>query len=280
VLQGVSVADLFSLKGRVALVTGAKRGIGRAIALTMAEAGADVAVCDVTLEDGELQDVAKEIKKMGRRSLAIKADVSQKPEVDDMVQKVIKEFGAIDILVNNAGISGVSLALESPEKQWQGVLGVNLTGCYLCSYEVGKIMMERKKGNIVNIASVEAFTSGAARRLLPPEMISELFTAAPAITGRPYNISKAGIVMLTRVFAKQLAEYGIRVNAIAPGAIKTEMLRMLWTNPDLLKEVESRIPLGRIADPKEMANVALFLASDASSYVTGHTLVADGGMLA
>lgn len=276
----MSVADLFSLKGRVALVTGAKRGIGRAIALTMAEAGADVAVCDVTLEDGELQDVAKEIKKMGRRSLAIKADVSQKPEVDDMVQKVIKEFGAIDILVNNAGISGVSLALESPEKQWQGVLGVNLTGCYLCSYEVGKIMMERKKGNIVNIASVEAFTSGAARRLLPPEMISELFTAAPAITGRPYNISKAGIVMLTRVFAKQLAEYGIRVNAIAPGAIKTEMLRMLWTNPDLLKEVESRIPLGRIADPKEMANVALFLASDASSYVTGHTLVADGGMLA
>ena len=281
VIQAVSVSDLLSLKGRVALVTGAKRGIGRAIALTLAEAGADVAVCDVEIEGDELGAVAEEAKKLGRRSLAIEADVSRKDQVQSMVERVLGEFGQIDILANNAGISGMGF-MDNPDEAWDRVLDVNLKGCYLCSRAVAEGMIKREKGTIISIASVEGLRGGVVARsvaqavqaLQIPEM------TRPAFTARPYNISKAGIIMLTRVLARQLGAYGIRVNAIAPGGIKTEMIRMVWSQPEFLKLLEEQVPLGRIAEPTEIANVALFLASDASSYVTGHTLVADGGLLA
>jgi len=281
VIQAVSVSDLLSLKGRVALVTGAKRGIGRAIALTLAEAGADVTVCDVEIEGDELGAVAEEVKKLGRRSLAIEADVSRKDQVQSMVERVLGEFGQIDILANNAGISGMGF-MDNPDEAWDRVLDVNLKGCYLCSRAVAEGMIKREKGTIISIASVEGLRGGVVARSVAQAVqalgIPEM--TRPAFTARPYNISKAGIIMLTRVLARQLGAYGIRVNAIAPGGIKTEMIRMVWSQPEFLKLLEEQVPLGRIAEPTEIANVALFLASDASSYVTGHTLVADGGLLA
>lgn len=277
----MSVSDLFSLKGRVALVTGARRGIGRAIALTLAEAGADVAVCDVEIEGDELGAVAEEAKKLGRRSLAIEADVSRKDQVQSMVERVLGELGEIDILANNAGISGMGF-MDNPDEAWDRVIDVNLKGCYLCSRAVAEGMIKREKGSIISIASVEGLRGGVVARSVAQAVqalqIPDL--PRPAFTARPYNISKAGIIMLTRVLARQLGTYGIRVNAIAPGGIKTEMIRMVWSQPEFLKLLEEQVPLGRIAEPAEIANVALFLASDASSYVTGHTLVADGGLLA
>ena len=268
-----------SLEGKVALVTGAKRGIGRAIALAFAEAGADVAVCDYVIEDGELEAVAEEIQRLGRRSLAVQTDVSRKAEVDNLVQRVVAELGAIDILVNNAGISGLGDLSATQEEAWDRVIDVNLKGCYLCSQAVGQGMVERKKGNIINIASVEGLRGGVVvRAFMSLAQVPQ--PTGPILSPRPYNISKAGLIMLTRVLARQLGGYGIRVNAIAPGGIRTEMIRFLWDDPERLKQLEAQVPLGRIGEPEDMAGVALFLASEASSYVTGQTIVADGGLLA
>ena len=246
----------FSLEGKVALVTGSRRGIGKAIALAFAEAGADVAVCDFVIEDGELGAVADEIQRLGRRSLAVQTDVTQKAEVDNLVKRVVDEFGVIDILVNNAGIAGGSTLFQTPEDEWDKVIDTNLKGCYLCSQAVGQGMVERKKGNIISMASVAGLSAGLMRT---------------------YNISKAGVIMLTRVLARQLAPHNIRVNAIAPTIIRTEMTRLLWDSPERLEQFESRSLLGRIGETSDIVGPALFLASDASSYITGHTIVVDGG---
>jgi 3-oxoacyl-[acyl-carrier protein] reductase len=268
------------LEGRVALVTGSKRGIGKAIALVLAEAGADVAITDCIIDDGELKAVADVISGFGRRYLTVQADVSQRSEVKELVKKVTTGLGDIDILVNNAGISGLEVQSEMPEEHWQKVIDVNLNGCYLCSQEVSTGMVERRKGNIINIASVEGLKGGVVARALAPVIPAQKVPTGLTLAGRPYNVSKAGIIMLTRVMARQLGSYGIRVNAIAPGGIRTEMLRFIWDNADFMKQFEAQVPLGRIGETTEIANVALFLASDTSSYVTGHTLVADGGLLA
>ncbi len=250
----------FSLAGRVAIVTGARRGIGRAIALTFAEAGADVAVCDLVAEGGELEAVAKEIRKSGRRSLAIKTDVTRKPEVDSMVKKVTDELGAVDILVNSAGIGDGSPLIQTSEEEWQRFIDTNLKSCYLCAQAVGKGMVERRRGSIISIASAAGIRGFSSRNT--------------------YNISKAGVIMLTRVLARDLGKYHVRVNAIAPTMVKTEMTRRLQDDPKALAAEEARTPLGRLAEVTDLTGPALFLASDASSYVTGHTLVVDGGQLA
>ena len=250
----------FLLADKVAIVTGGRRGIGRAIALAFAEAGADVAVCDCVVEDGELGAVADEIQRLGRRSLAIKADVSQKSEVDNLVKRVEEELGFIDILVNNAGVGGGPLMLETPEDEWQRVIDTNLKGCYLCSQAVGKGMVERGRGNIISMASAAGIRGFAERNT--------------------YNVSKAGIIMLTKVLARSLGEYNVRVNAIAPTMVKTEMIRRLAEDPRALAAEAARIPLGRLAEVGDLVGPALFLASDASAYITGHTLVVDGGQLA
>ena len=255
----MSVPNL-SLAGKVAIVTGGKRGIGKAIALAFAEAGADVAICGRVIKDGELEAVAEEIRRLGRRSLAIKADTSHKADVDRMVHEVIAKFGTIDILVNNAGTVITSPLLDMSESDWDEVINVNLKGCYLCSQAVGKIMVERKKGNIINIASIFAF------KAIP--------------TRGAYCVAKAGVVMLTRVLARELGSYGIRANAIAPGMVKTEFSREGWTNPEILKRANAETPLGRIAETNDIVGAALFLASGASDYITGHTIVIDGGRLA
>ena len=247
----------FSLEGQVAIVTGGRRGIGRAIALTFAEAGADVAICDIVVEGGEMEAVAEEIRKFGRRSLAVQTDVTQKAQVDNLVQRVMDEFGVIDILVNNAGIIARVPLLETPEDLWDKVIDTNLKGYYLCCQAVGKGMVERKKGNIINAASIAAFRGGSS-----------------------YNISKAGVVNLTRGLARELASYNIRVNAIAPGEVITDMMEFAWSVPERRKQIEAGIPLGRFAEPSDISSVALFLASDLSSYVTGATILVDGGLLA
>ena len=249
-----------SLAGKVAIVTGSKRGIGKAIALGLAEAGADVVVCTRVVEGGQLEAVADEIQRLGRRSLAVQVDVTQKTDVDNLVQRVMDEFGAIDILVNNAGIMSKGPILDLPEDEWDRVTNTDLKSYYLCCQAVGKKMVERGKGNIINITSTHAINATPERGV--------------------YAIAKAGVIVLTRVLAKELASCNIRVNAIAPGAVKTKMTEYLWTDPEKLKYWENQIPLGRIPEPNEIVGAALFLASEASSYITGHTIVVSGGLQA
>ncbi|MEE8373742.1 MAG: glucose 1-dehydrogenase [Dehalococcoidia bacterium] len=258
-----------SLEGKVAIVTGAagRGGMGRAIALAFAEAGADVAVCDnvVDVDDRNLAAVADEIARLGRRSLAIQADVSEKSDVDNMARRVVDELGPIDILVNNAGIVRVSPVLETSEESWDSVIDVNLKGCFLCSKAVVKGMMDRRSGSIISISSMNGLTA----------------FPAPA----SYSVSKAGIIMLTRSLARELGSYNIRVNAVAPGAMRTDWVAHIedWPvrpAPRQSTASEGRIPLNRAGEPSEVASAVLFLASDAASYVTGHTLVVDGGWLA
>jgi NAD(P)-dependent dehydrogenase (short-subunit alcohol dehydrogenase family) len=244
----------------VAIVTGARRGIGKAIALAMAQAGADIAICDRVIEDGELNAVAEEVKRLGRRSLAVQADITQKAEVDGLVKGVVDEFGVIDILVNNAAMNIRAPLLELREDGWDRVINTDLKGYFLCSQAVGKRMVEQKRGNIINIASTAAIKAA-------PEMGA-------------YCIAKAGVVMLTRVLAVELAKYNIRVNAIAPYMVKTKFSQPLWSDPETLKQLESEIPLGRLAEPGDIIGSVLFLASDASSYITGHTIIVDGGLSA
>ena len=252
--------DSSPLTGRVAVVTGGRRGIGRAIALALAEAGADIALGDRVVDDGELNAVADEVKKLGRRSLALKADITNKADVDNLVQKVVGEFGAIDILVNNAATNIRAPLIELGEDGWDRVVDTDLKGYFLCSQAVGRIMVSQKRGNIINIASTAAMRAAA-------EMGA-------------YCIAKAGVVMLTRVLALELAQYNIRVNAVAPYMVKTKFSQPLWSDPEALKQVESEIPLGRLAETSDIVGSVLFLASDASSYITGQTVIIDGGLSA
>ena len=254
----MSIPD-FSLKGKVAIVTGAKRGIGKAIALGFAEAGADVVVCTCVVEGGELEAVADEIRRLGRRSLAIQADIRCKADVENLVQKAMGEFGVIDILVNNAGTIFRGSLLEHSEEDWDRVIDTDLKGYFFCAQAVGKRMIEQKRGNIINISSIRAVRAAPERGV--------------------YCIAKAGDVMLTKVLALELAKYNIRVNSLAPGWVKTKMTEVFQKDPEALKQVEAEILLGRMAEPGEMVGAALFLASDASSYVTGQTIFVDGGLL-
>ena len=268
-----------SLEGKVAIVTGAagERGVGHAIALAFAGAGADVAVCDnvVDIYDRNLEAVAEEIRSLGRRSLAVQADVSKKVDVDNMVQRVVDELGPVDILVNNAAIIEFSPLIETDEASWDRVIDVDLKGCYLCSRAVIKGMMEKKGGSIISFSSVNAMSAVAERA--------------------SYCAAKAGVNMFSRSLARELGKYNIRVNVIAPGAVETDMgLHVRYDlgdrerpdeldNPDRSQfgpDFGEQVPLGRPAEPDELASAALFLASDAASYITGHTLVVDGGMVA
>lgn len=252
----------FPLQDRVAIVTGARRGIGRAIALAFAEAGAHVAVADWEVADGGLEDTAEEIRKKGRRSVTVQTDVSRKADVDSLVQKTLDEFSAIDILVNNAAIGDGGSLLEATEEAWQRVIDINLKGAFLCCQTVARGMIQRGSGNIISIASVE----GLARNPYPRR-------------SNTYGIAKAGIIMLTRGLAWELGPHNIRINAIAPGGVQTEMTRPLWESPELIESMTPMLPLARIAQPAEIASVAVFLASDAASYITGQTVIADGGLL-
>ncbi|MFH1775598.1 MAG: 3-oxoacyl-ACP reductase family protein [Chloroflexota bacterium] len=248
-----------SLEGKVAIITGSRRGIGRAYALTFAEAGADVVVSDV-VADGELETVAREIEKLGRRSLALRADATKKADTENLAEKVIEKFGQIDVLVNNAGVGGFGKFMELSEEEWDRVMDINLKSAFLCSQAVGKRMVERKQGSIVNIASTAALHG--------------------VVGAGSYPVAKAGVVVLTRSLALELAPYHIRVNALAPGWTQTKFNEALWSNPDVFEGITASIPMKRWAELSENARAALFLASDVSSYMTGQVLVSDGGVMA
>ena len=245
------------LEDKVAIVTGGGTGIGRSIAVEFARAGADVVVGSRKLVN--LEKVAEEVKTLGRRSLAVPTDITKKTDIDNLVQKVMGEFGKIDILVNNAGINTSASFLEHSEEEWDAILDTNLKGYFLCSQAVGKRMVEQGKGNIISIASN--------------------LGVRPLQASVAYCVSKAGVIMLTKVMARDFAKYSIRVNAIAPGAIKTALLQFRANDPESLKQLAALYPLGRIGEPDEVASVALFLASDASSFITGDTIVIDGGRI-
>ena len=249
-----------SLTGKVAVVTGSRRGIGRAIALAMAEAGANVVVSDIVTDDGQLASAAEEITRLGRRSLATRMDVTSQAEIDGLIEGVVAELGEIDIWVNNAGVPDVLPILDYNEDDWDHVVDAHLRACYFCSQAVARRMVERRQGIIINMASVLGL--------------------GPAPTSAAYSSAKAGIISLTRSLARRLGEHNIRVNAIAPGGTRTEMISGLWSNSERLEQAESKIPLGRLAEPEEIASVAVFLSSHLSAYVTGHTMVVDGGLYA
>jgi NAD(P)-dependent dehydrogenase (short-subunit alcohol dehydrogenase family) len=244
-----------SLEGKVALVTGGSRGIGRATALGLARAGADVAVASRKLPD--LAKAAEEIKGLGRKSLAVAAHVGRLPEINNLVDQVKAEFGRIDILVNNAGTNPVmDPALEVGERAWDAIMNLNLKGIFFLSQAVARTMKEQGGGAIINVSSVEGITPG----ILPV-----------------YSISKAGVIMATKVMAREWAQYNIRVNAVAPGLTRTTFSEALWNNPAILEVAMSRTPMRRIAEPEEMVGAIVYLASDAASYVTGQVIAIDGG---
>jgi NAD(P)-dependent dehydrogenase (short-subunit alcohol dehydrogenase family) len=246
----------FSLKDKVALVTGASRGIGEAIAVGLAQAGADLAIASRKLPD--LEKVAEEAKKLGRKCLPVQAHLGKLEEINQFVKRVLEEFGKIDILVNNAATNPtMAQAIDVDERAWDSIMNLNLKGLFFLSQAVAKVMKEKGGGKIINVSSA----AGTTPDILPI-----------------YSISKAGVNMATKVMAQQWAQYNIRVNAIAPGLTKTRFSEALWKNPDILKMAMFKTPLRRPADPVEMVGAIIYLASDASSYVTGQIIGVDGGI--
>jgi NAD(P)-dependent dehydrogenase (short-subunit alcohol dehydrogenase family) len=246
------------LKNRAAIVTGGRRGIGRAIALALAEAGADVAVCDIVTEDGLLEKTRKELSEYGSRALAFRLDISESEEVAMTALRASEAYGKLDILVNCAGIwiPGDDL-VECSTQNWDKVIDTNLKGTLHCCQAVAKILAAQKSGSIINLSSQVGLTPGAG-------------------TGA-YSISKAGIIALTRQLALELAPYRIRVNAIAPGIVKTEFNAAFWKDPAVEEQASRMVPLGRLAEPEDIAGCAVFLASDAARYITGEVIAINGG---
>jgi len=243
-----------NVSGRVAIVTGGGQGIGRSIAEKLASYGADVAVVDVNLE--KAQAVADSIKQMGRRSMALKVDVTNLKECEEMAEAVFKEMEAIHIVVNNAGITRDGLILRMTEEDWDAVMNVNLKGAFNCTKSALKYMTKARWGRIVNIASVVGVMGNAGQA--------------------NYAASKAGLIGLTKSVAREFASRNITCNAVAPGFIETAMTEALT---DKVKEdLMAKIPLGRLGGASDVANGVLFLASNAASYITGHTLNINGGM--
>ena len=242
------------LAGQVAIVTGAARGLGRAIAETLAQSGAKVACVDVKAE--LLAETVSAIQAAGGTAMAWTCDVTDSERVSAVVEEVATTWGGLHILVNNAGTTKDALIMRMKDDQWDAVIAINLRGTFLFTRTASRYLMKSQRGRIINIASVSG------------------------ITGNPgqanYSASKAGIIGLTRTVAKELASRGITVNAVAPGFIATEMTAAL--GEEILQEVRKQIPLGRLGDPQDVADAVLFLASEAASFITGHVLTVDGGL--
>jgi NAD(P)-dependent dehydrogenase (short-subunit alcohol dehydrogenase family) len=247
---------LFDLKNKVAIVTGSRRGIGKGIAERLAYAGANVVISDI--DQKECEAVAREIADTHHvKTLAVKCDVSNKAEADNLIRKTVEKFGKIDILVNNAGIFFQKPFLEYTEEDWDKIMDINLKSIYLCSQAAAKEMVKRKRGKIVNITSIAGIIG---------------YPGAAA-----YCASKAGMINLTRALALELAPYKINVNAVAPGLIETPMTKFIIENKQAFEATLAAIPWKRQGQPSDIANAVHYLASDEADYVTGHTLVVDGG---
>lgn len=252
------MSTLFDLTDRIAIVTGGGQGIGREIARTLARAGAHVAIAEFNPKTA--QDAADEVRNLGRRSLAIPTDVRNHESVEAMVDTVLAEFGKIDILVNNAGIALNVPSETCTVEEWNRILGVNLFGVIWCCTAVGRHMLERRSGAIVNIASM----SGSIVNKPQPQA--------------GYNVSKAGVIMLTKSLAAEWATRGVRVNSVSPGYIGTELLNKgLKEYPEWGEVWFEMTPQGRLGKPSDVANAVLYLASDAAEYATGTDLIIDGG---
>ena len=252
------MADVkFGLSGKVAIVTGGGRGIGRAIALGLTGAGASVTVAGRGQK--EIEGVAEEIRRLGGKALAIVTDLTVNEQLENLVETTLKEFGRIDILVNNAARSFLRSLLDLREDGWDKVFNTNVKAVWLLSRAVARKMVEQKSGSIINITTV-----GAEK--------AELGMAA-------YGCSKAALKMLTRCMAREWAQYGIRVNAVGPGLTRTDFSKPIWSNPEMARHVASVIPMGRLAEPEEIVGSVLFLASDAANFITGHSIYVDGGTL-
>lgn len=259
------VQDLFSLKGKVALVTGGGRGIGKFIATGLAEAGADVIISSRKL--ATLEKTAAEIEKQcAVQAFAIACDLAKEEDIDRLVKTSLEKFPRIDILVNNAGVTWGAPTLEFPLERWDQIFNVNVRSVWILSQKVARVMKEQGGGKIINLSSVMAFRGSEE-------------AVHPAI---PYNSAKAAINLLTQNLAVKLAPYNIRVNAIAPGFFRTDMMAYI-EKPEFKQQFDAvldKIPLRRMGDADDMKGLAVFLASDASAYMTGHVVVNDGGLLA
>lgn len=241
-----------------AIVTGSSRGIGRAIALDLAREGADVVINYHRNGEGA-KEVAEKISSMGRNTLLIKADISDANSVNTMINETIKEFDRIDILVNNAGIVHKAPMEDLSVEDWDRVMNANLRGAFLCCKYAGKQMIKRREGNIINISSIAAFQ--------------------PEINLGAYSVSKAGLIMLTQLLAIEWAKYNIRVNAVCPGPIETQLIREAFDTSDLYEARISGVPIQRFGKPEEVAKLVSFLASNDSSNITGEHIVIDGGSM-
>ncbi len=242
------------LTDQVAVITGGGRGIGREIALTFVKAGAHVALFDVNQD--QLNQTTADLRALGRKAEGFVVDVTDGKQVDDGVAKVLDKLGRIDILVNNAGITKDGLLIRMDDAQWDRVLNINLRGTFLCTRAISKILLKQRRGRIISIASVVGIFGNAGQA--------------------NYAASKAGIIGFTKSVAKELGSRGVTCNAIAPGFIKTEMTDAL---PEQAKQkLMEAIPMGSLGEPADVAQAALFLASEAARYVTGHVLVVDGGL--
>jgi len=245
------------LSGKVALITGSARGIGKAIALELANHGAKIVINDI-LPKNEIDKTLEEIRKSGDQAIGIRADITIFEEVESMVKEIINKFGKIDILVNNAGIIRDSLLIRMKEEDWDAVININLKGTFNCSKTVAKYMMRQKSGGkIVNISSVIGLVGNIGQA--------------------NYAASKAGIIGLTKSIAKELALRNINVNAIAPGFIETDMTKRL--SEKVIKDLQQQIPLKRLGTVKDIAKVVYFLVSDDANYITGQVINVDGGMV-
>ncbi len=250
------ILDKFSLEGRAALITGAGRGIGRACALALAEAGAEVAL---VARSAEVEDTAHQIAKLGRKALALRLDLAAAGAAEEAVHRTVKEFGKLEILVNNAGTTRRHPAEEFPDQDWDLVLELNLNAVFRACREAGRVMLPRGYGKIVNIASLLSFQGG--------------------ITVPAYAASKHAVAGLTRALANDWAGRGLNVNAVCPGYVRTQVTAALQQDPVRNRQILERIPQGRWAEPEDMAGAVVFLASEAAAYVQGHLLVVDGGWM-
>lgn len=254
----MNVIDRFRLDGQTAVVTGAARGLGEAMAIALSEAGADVVVVDVLAE--RAAKTAEVVRENGVRSTAVEADITDEPQIEALTEQVLDEYGGVDILVNNAGVGGVSLPRDVSLEEWNEIIETNLTGTFLCCKHLGDAMIETDGGRIVNISSMSGFIANH-----PQSHIA-------------YTTSKAGVAMLTRNLASEWAEHGIRLNAIAPGYMRTAMTEEAIENhPEWHEYWLSILPAGRLGRPDELGGIVVFLASEASSYMTGEILMYDGG---
>jgi NAD(P)-dependent dehydrogenase (short-subunit alcohol dehydrogenase family) len=247
----------FDLSGKVAIVTGGGRGIGRAIALGLAGAGAKVVVGSRTQK--EIEEVAAEISRLGGKALPVAVDLTVNEQLENLVNTTVREFGRVDILVNNAARSFLRSLMDLREDGWDKVFNTNVRAVWLLSRLAAKKMAEQKSGRIINITTV-----GAEK--------AELGMAA-------YGCSKAALKMLTRCMAREWAQFGINVNAVGPGLTRTDFSKPIWSNPEVAKHVAMAIPKGRLAEPEEIVGAVLFLASDAAGFITGQSIYVDGGTL-